>query len=141
MSPKRGESKVAGKHSGTHGKVECRSSQRLPGGVVSEGAKHGATQPSGGGTKSKDAADTKARPNQSLPEGFNNGGQGDYPHGPLTHHNCGGVHSAPSQHLPGGHWGDDNVSQGKGKGAVRGADAYQGPRKEQSDPTPRKPGQ
>lgn len=132
---------MAGKHSGSNGKVECRSSQRLPGGLVAEGAKHGATQPSGGGTKSKDAYDSKARADQSLPEGFNNGGQGDYPHAPLTTRNYGGTHAQPNQMLPMGHYGADNVSQGKHVGATRAADAYQGPRKCQDDPTPRKPSQ
>jgi len=132
---------MAGKGSGLTGKSECRSSQRLPGGVVSEGAKHGSVQPSGGGTRTKDAKDTEARPNQSLPRGFQNGGQGDYAHGPLTHHVNNGVESKPNQHLPSGHWSEGNISQGKSVGATRGADAYQGPRREQDDPTPRKPGQ
>lgn len=131
---------MADKDSGRKGVSECRSSQRLPSGKIAEGSKSGSTQPSGGGTRSRDM-DTKAQPNQSLPSGFNDGGQGDYhPSKPLTSRDYHGVRAQPTQKLPSTHFDETNVSQGKSVGATRGADAYQGPRTEQSDPTPRKPG-
>lgn len=135
-----GDLNMAGKNSGRTGTTECRASQKLPSGVVAEGAKSGSIQPSGGGLKSHDAKETKARANQSLPKGFSEGGQGAYPKGPCTTRDYHGTQAQPNQHLPIGHVGADNVSQGKSTGAVRGADAYQGPRHEQADPSVRKPG-
>lgn len=132
---------MAGKGSGMNGVSECRSSQRLPSGTVSEGAKSGSVQPSGGGTRSRDAAETRARADQQLPGGLNSGGQGEYrPTRPLTTRDYHGTRAQPNQQLPGSHWDGSNVSQGKSVGAVRAADAYQGPRSEEADPTPRKPG-
>ena len=122
-------------------KTECRANQRLPGGLVGQGSASGSVQPSGGGTKSRDAHDNKARPNQSLPKGFSAGGQGDYrPSHPLTTRDYHGTQAQPNQNLPSDHWDGTNVSQGKAVGATRAADAYQGPRTEQDDPTPRRPG-
>lgn len=118
---------MAGKNSGRSGTVECRASQRLPGGIVAEGAKSGAIQKGGGGTKNEDEKSSRAQPDQSLPAGWQSGGQGSYPHGPLTTRDYAGVRAQPNQHLPQGHYAD-GMSEGKAKGATRGADAYQGPR-------------
>ena len=123
-------------------KVECASRQRLPSGVVSRGDASGNNKKGGGGTKSDDPVETRARPDQSLPKGFNSGGQGAYqPSHPLTTRDYHGTRANTNQKLPGDHWDGTNVSQGKSVGATRSADAYQGPRHEQDDPTPRKPGQ
>jgi len=118
---------MAGKNSGRTGTVECRASQRLPGGIVAEGAKSGAIQKGGGGTKNEDEKSSRAQPDQSLPAGFNAGGNGDFPHGPLTTRNYHGVAPPTHQHI-GGRYTDGGLSEGKSTGATRGADAYQGPR-------------
>ena len=119
------------------------ANQRLPGGLVSRGSTSDTrSEPRGGGVKSRDKEDQRAQPNQSLPRGFSSGGQGEYrPARPIESRDNHGVRARADQKLPGDHWDSTNVSQGKSCGATRGADAYQGPRKEESDPTPRKPAQ
>lgn len=120
---------MAGKGSGLSGKSECQSNQRYPGGFIA-----GDAMEAGGGTKNRDDKKSATQANQQLPRGFRDGGQGDYPHGPLTTRDFAGVRAQPNQHLPMGHWDSENTSTGKSGGATRGADAFQGPRAETDEP-------
>jgi hypothetical protein len=119
---------MAGKGSGSTGKTECAANIRLPGKML---ARDEMGTQGGGGTRDRDGKESSSQPHQSLPAGFNSGGQGAYPHGPLTTRDYHGTRAQPNQHLPAGHF-EDGMSKGEAAECVRGADAYQGPREGES---------